>query len=372
MIDLLLISLPQTVHPFKKLDIPISLYFIKNYLYKDFDIEIIDLDTIHESEWINSIPQSQYYGFSSTLNNWNKTLEVIRLCRKINPEGIMIVGGAMALSLPDYVYMESDIVFSDYSTENLKKLLYNKTKDGLFKGNRKYIKLNKRMIMNIFPSSITMPIISHCNCFYKCNFCTLPTHNVSINSNGIEKAVSNYLAIDINKFYFVSTSNFINIIHLTKILSGKRIKAKFLSVPTIAKMYVLDNIKDIDIEFIFDVFSFDNNVLEEYNTKMKYSDIISGMQNCHVMGIPFSMDLFTGYENETKQSMDLAIESINKYKPINLGLTVFRVYPGTVLWKKKKLDFNDIDFDMPVSDNVLSNIQYYKENIDFSIPISIS
>jgi anaerobic magnesium-protoporphyrin IX monomethyl ester cyclase len=71
---------------------------------------IVDLSSIPRSEWINTIPSADIYGFSTFTTTYSQTLQVLEVVRKLNSMAWTVAGGPHASALPQDVAREFDFV----------------------------------------------------------------------------------------------------------------------------------------------------------------------------------------------------------------------------------------------------------------------
>ena len=100
---IVLINLPHEESLDPLLDPPLGLMYIASVirkLNKEYEVSIMDLSFHNRKEWINIIPFADLYGITVMTSSLHHSLNVKNICKKINPECKVMVGGAHPSALP--------------------------------------------------------------------------------------------------------------------------------------------------------------------------------------------------------------------------------------------------------------------------------
>jgi radical SAM superfamily enzyme YgiQ (UPF0313 family) len=109
MLDLCLAFTPAYELQDDRLEPPLGLLYLATTARKaGFDVSICDLAGIGKDLW--ALPEARYYGFVTYSTTYARTLELVGLARRANPEAIMIAGGPHASALPEEVAEDFDHV----------------------------------------------------------------------------------------------------------------------------------------------------------------------------------------------------------------------------------------------------------------------
>lgn len=99
-IDIVLINPLDPNSIDSKLDPPIGLMYIAAILEKnDFNVKIVDLAFIPKEKWKYEIGCADFYGISIFSPSLYLSEEIAKMCKEINPKGLVIGGGAHATIL---------------------------------------------------------------------------------------------------------------------------------------------------------------------------------------------------------------------------------------------------------------------------------
>lgn len=160
-----------------RLDPPIGLMYLADYVKDIVDVEIVDLSGM---EFIPSdIPKADFYGFSTYTANYHRTLEILEDIIFQYPDCKTIAGGPHATALPEQVAQDFDYVVMGEGERLLREILKGKM-SGIYKGfpidsldelSVDYDMIDFESYHRIFANRHSVQIFTSRGCHYNCAFC---------------------------------------------------------------------------------------------------------------------------------------------------------------------------------------------------------
>lgn len=166
------------------LDPPLGLLYIASILKKDgYDVSVIDLSFYNRESWKSVIPWADIYAITILTASFHRSIVIKEICKKKNPNSIMIAGGPHPTALPEETSKNFDIIVVGEAERIIKEVIDYKGKYPIiFYGNKSLMDINDIP----FPDRDLVPIkeytrkvngvnatsiIASRGCPYSCSYC---------------------------------------------------------------------------------------------------------------------------------------------------------------------------------------------------------
>ncbi len=94
-----------------RLEPPLGLLYLATWLrHHDYPTQVVDLASIPSEQLADTIPVADIYGFSTYTTTYHRTLEVLRIAKRVNQHAWTVAGGPHASALPEIVARDFDFV----------------------------------------------------------------------------------------------------------------------------------------------------------------------------------------------------------------------------------------------------------------------
>lgn len=166
-----------------RLDPPVGLLYMATVLNQSgVQASIVDLCGMAESDWEGSIPEADFYGFSTYTANYHRTLGILDLVKKIKPDVITIAGGPHATACSEEVIKSFDYVVKGEGERAIMDIVSKATPKGIVQGEPvldlsdlpypDYDLVDLGSYTRDFEGKFALPIFSSRSCPFRCAFCS--------------------------------------------------------------------------------------------------------------------------------------------------------------------------------------------------------
>ncbi|MFT3890014.1 MAG: cobalamin-dependent protein [Anaerolineales bacterium] len=94
-----------------RLEPPLGLLYLATWLNQHgYEAHVLDLSSIQPEVWEQKIEWADVYGFSTFSTSYHRTLDILALVKKVNPNAVTVAGGPHATALPEDVKRYFDFV----------------------------------------------------------------------------------------------------------------------------------------------------------------------------------------------------------------------------------------------------------------------
>ncbi len=352
---------------------------IMSHLDEFVDVKIIDFDVLlnnqksaediesfnRKAEEIIGNETFDYVGISCyTSFHYMCTLSLLKICNKINPKAILIIGGYHPTALAEDFIDDSipvDYIVRGEGEESLAEIVCNTSerpkKTTVINGKLLNLSNAKRVLHEQYPyktGDISIPLSR--GCFYKCSFC-VQSHDYpnKLRHYSIERVMEEidnacrYLPVESIMFI----DSFFGVNKRYTLLLLEELKRKFNHLTFWAETRVdnvtedlVKGIKGLKFELHLGVESLANKTLELMNkTKNpdKYIDCFhKAIRLCNAHNINTRCGFIANYPGEDVKSHYQTLHQIEQaidpytYSSVWINFNLFRLYPGNALYSQKE------------------------------------
>ncbi len=387
-----LLVAPRFVSAGRYYNFPIGLAYISSYLKnKGFNVFCLNLCHIDSSiktediiaEWINEKKIDVFCTGTMSIH-WDKLNEILQIAKKIKPDIITVVGGAVIISDPELALRNMPIdygvigegeetmaelasaLINDKDKKNIKGLAFiDKNQQFIITGPRDYINdLDSLPFPDYsgFNFEKWFPLMQYSNqfapfekyslvnyaeiagsrsCPFQCTFCY---HHLgqkyrqrSLDSvfAEIDYLVNNY---QINFIYFLDELFSVN--HQRMMEFSQRIKkysligwAGFFRVNDV-NPEILEVLKDSGLSWMgYGVESVSDKILKSLKKNITRKEIDNALKITREAGIYYSANIILGDVEETKETINESISWWKKHPEYNISLGFIKAIPNAVLYQ---------------------------------------
>lgn len=358
----------------------------------DFDIELKCLKPISKeqinaflsnAEKILEIETFDYVGISCyTSYDYLCTIALLKICNRINPRAILIVGGWHPTAIPgDFCQKEIpvDYIVRGEGEIALQQIIESGTKvekgPVVLDGPPLDLSSEKRLLFERYPyksNAITLSLSR--GCFYKCSFC-VQSHSYSNHfrflsaSQVVEKIKNACMYGNIKSITFIDSFFGANKQMTVDIL--KEIKQRFASISFWAETRIdyvcediISNLKGLNFTLYLGVESLADDTILLMKKSKKPDDYVyhffQAIDLCIKYGVLSIPTFIMNFPGETVQSylqtMNRIKKALDSYKEVNFRLhfNQFRLFPGNEVYQKRKRLSQEVGFHF-------SNDKWWKE-----------
>lgn len=375
--------IPRDLHSYEPMVYPpLNLLYIASILQRNRNNKVQIFDMREEGCRMKDIPESDFYGLTSTTSQINDVKEVSNYLRT-ERKGFTILGGPHATWLPKDVIQDFTTVVMGEGEGVIEDIINNKIRGMIYSNPIKNIDEIPYPARNLLPQSkiiseklwegygygkgsIATTIISSRGCNFNCRFCANLPIPVRFRSpenfvNEIERIVEDY---GCKHFRFLDDNFIQNKKRLEEICnklgplnihfrcSGR---SKTLDEET---CNLLKNGGCSEIGFGVEVA--DNDILKLLNKRETVSDHKKAIENAHKYGLKSKVFLMIGLPKETWETIESNKRFMEETQPDKWVLTLFTPYPGGQIWA------NPDKYGIKILENDFSK---YAQSSDSSISI---
>lgn len=143
---------------------------------------VVDLSGVAEPEWERSIPEADFYGFSTYTASYHRTLAILDKVKKLNAHALTIAGGPHATARPEAVVKSFDYVVRGEGERAIMDIVSSATPKGIVEGlpvadlfelpYPDYDLVDLGSYTRQFVGKFALPIFSSRSCPFRCAFCS--------------------------------------------------------------------------------------------------------------------------------------------------------------------------------------------------------
>lgn len=346
-----------------RLDSPLGLLSIASHLRtNNHDVTITDLSGFktykkNEINWYREdistdfiIPYADYYGITVYVTSIDITKQIIKVCKRINPNCKIVIGGAHPSTCPNE-FPYADYVVIGYGEQSFIDIIEGKETNHIIIGKKpedlfifpSYDLIKPESYSRRIGGNISLPILTSRNCPYACSYCGLSTmHKLG---NKVEFADADVIISQLKKIKYgfkITSINFqddiftLNKNRLYKILDAtKELGIKFRCMGRAGNdtEETYQKLSESGCEQVsWGIESGDQNILDRMNKDVSVSDNYNVIKWAKKYGINTRAFFIIGFPGETKQSLEETKQFIIDADPDQIFINSMVPYPGTKVW----------------------------------------
>lgn len=329
-----------------RLDPPLGLLYIASHLIENrIPVKICDLSGLDEHIW--NIPFAHIYGITVYITSVEITKKITKICKIINPEAKIVVGGAHPTARPnDFIDIADHIVVGngekamiDISNGLNSKVIYGEPPSNYF-----VLPAYDLIDINTYHRKIggrnCFPYLTSRGCPFKCSFCGLAKiHKLG---NGVKMAdpetVINHLweikfVHGIDRIAFQDDIFTLKRDRLRMILNAvKNLNIKFRCMGRAGydTEETYEMLADAGCEQVsWGIESGSQYILDRMNKKVTVEDNYNVIQWAKKYGITSRSFFIIGFPGETRETLEETKRFIERADPDQYFASNFIPYPGT-------------------------------------------
>lgn len=342
------------------LDPPLGILYIAAEVKRvGYECSVVDLSFNERSEWKNVIPKADIYGITVLTASYHRALIIRDICKNINSNCKIVVGGSHPTALPEETAKDFDIVvvgdgeiafeeaikyvedaYVDSGVNIFPKIIYGKTKD------IDKIAFPARELVSIKDYTRTVykipatSIIASRGCPYRCSFCMNSTRRDKVRFRSVESIIHEIKQIifeyDYKALVFYDDT--------------------FTIHPKLDEL--LDSIKELNIifrcngnarrdnkelfeklydsgcrEIAFGIESGSQYILNNVNKKVTVEQNKLAILNAKNAGLMVKAFLMIGNPGESLDTINETIKFMQETRPQNWTLFTFVPLPGCIMYE---------------------------------------
>lgn len=327
-----------------RLDPPLGLLYIANNLIMhDIDVEVVDLS----GRDYFSIPYADVYGITVYITSINITKEIISLCKKVNLNCKIVLGGAHPTARPnDFPYV--DHVVRGYGEVAMVDIVKGKETNHIITGKElenlfmfpQYELIDVESYHRRINGKLSLPLLTSRGCPYHCAFCGLEQiHKIlkyGVRMAPVDVVISH---IEIIKSMGIDSINFQDDIftlkpkRLFKILDAvKEMNMSFRCMGRAGydKEDTYKKLSECGIDQIsWGIESGSQYMLDRMNKQVKIQDNYNVIKWAKRYGITSRAFFVIGFPGETKETLEETKQFIVNSDVDQYFISTFVPYPGT-------------------------------------------
>lgn len=337
-----------------RLDPPLGLLYIASNLRKNnIDVKISDLSNQSKSNW--EIPYADYYGITVYITSIQITKEIISICKQINPNCKIIVGGAHPSTCPnDFLYVDHVVVgYGEVAIVNIingketDHIIYGKEPDNYFEF-PSYDLIDIDSYSRKIGNNPSLPYLTSRGCCFHCSFCGLESMHKLL-GYGVkytdEKTVINHIK-RIKEEFGITSINFQDdiftlkpkrLIKILEFLKKENITFRCMGRAGIDKKETYKLLAESGCNGIsWGIESGSQYILDRMKKLVAVEDNYNVIQWAKEYGITARAFFIIGFPGETKETLEETKKFIIEADPDQAFISSFVPYPGTEVYNKSK------------------------------------
>lgn len=345
----MIVNLIHPPHPNStddRLDPPLGLLYLATHLRDNgVGVSLSDLSGMKQKDW--KIPFADIYGITVYITSIKVTKEIIKECKKVNPNAIIVVGGAHPSARPN------DFSFVDHVVVGPGEVAIVDIALGKEKG---HIVIGKEpkdyfvfpaydlIDINSYHRTIghkrSLPYLTSRGCPYKCAFCGLSTMHklgagVKIADASIVKIhleiIKNILKVNSISFQDdIFTMNKARLYSILETTKEHHINFRCMGRAGLDTEEVYKKLAESGCEQLsWGIESGSQRILDKMNKRVKVGDNYSVIQWAKKYGITTRAFFIIGFPGETEQTIRETKQFIIDADPDQYFASNFVPYPGT-------------------------------------------
>lgn len=345
-----------------RLEPPLGLLYMATWLrLHSHRACIVDLSSIPQPEWMDTIPPADIYGFSTFTTTYQRSLQVLEVIRKANPTAWTVAGGPHASALPKHVACDFDFVVVEEGEQAILNLV-----QALEAGETPPRIVREQPVTDLdslpFPDyslvdidsyhrvvagQPSLSILSSRGCPYRCVFCNSIVMGsgqcVRFRSaaNVIEEIRLLKTAWGIVSFRFqddIFTLNLPRLREMTAALRHEEIKYRCFGRVDLCSREVANLLYEGGCRHIsFGVESGSPVILERMQKGQTTDQIRQGIANAKAAGLIVRIYLIVGFPGETWETVRETVELMLECTPDEFSVYPLIPYPGTLLYEQPEM-----------------------------------
>lgn len=355
--NIVLINPPHLESLDTKLDPNLGLMYLASVLRNcNFNVSILDLSFHSTDTWFTVIPKADLYGISIMTTSYHHALNIRDICKKINSNCKIIVGGSHPSALPEETAKDFDIVVVGEAEgiilHVIEHIKFDKQYPKIFYGNKKLMNID-----NIpFPARDLVPIkeytrtingirttsiIASRGCIYQCSFCINSTRKLFSKTrfrsvdNIIREMKELIFKYDFKSFIFYDDSftlhpkldELLDKIKELNIIFRSNGNARKDKLPLFEQLY------DSGCrEICFGIESGSQEILDRINKKVTVEQNRNAILEAKRAGLMVKAFLMVGSPGESWDTIKETVNFINETKPQYWTLFSFVPLPGCEIY----------------------------------------
>lgn len=344
-----LIALPQLDALDSRLDPPLGLMYIASVLEsKNIPVEIIDLCFINKNEWSKAIGYADIYGITVFTPSFSLAQEVQNICKRNNPNCLVVVGGPHPTSLPEETIQFFDCVikgegdFVDYLSLKKGTIVEENNKikelDTIPSPARHLVNLKQytRKVAGRNATSIT----GSRGCPYSCIFCCKDVfgHNVRYHSNErILNEVKESIEYGFNGIIFWDDTFTLRRRYLYPLCKELSKLDIYFRCNGDARTNTYEDFQRLYEagcrEICFGIESGSQKILDIIGKKTTVEKNKLAIKNAKLAGINTKAFLMIGNPGESEETVEETKRFLEEAEPDQFSLYQFTPLPGCAVWK---------------------------------------
>ena len=353
-----LVNPPQLNSLDDRLDPPLGLMYIAAVLEKNkVPVNICDLAGKKEEDWLDLIPESDFYGMTVFSSSLNTAKRIARVIKNRDKEAIIVFGGPHPTSLPEETlkYPEVDYVIKgegEYSLTDLVKDKKTSTKNGgiiqaKLISNIEDLPLPARHLVDMqsytreVEGKRTTSLITARGCPNNCNFCFKDIHGRGVRFHSTKKIIEEIAGIQkkygISSFIFYDDIFTLKRDRLTELCKEfEKIKITFRCNGHVG----INTYEDYKIlhragcqEIAFGIESGSQKMLDNMNKRTTVEQNVDAITEAKRAGLVTKAYLISGFPGETKETIEETKRFIERADPDKFTVFQFAPFPGCDVYK---------------------------------------
>ncbi|MDP2159412.1 MAG: radical SAM protein [Flavobacterium sp.] len=339
------------------LDPPLGLLYIATHIQSTFqedEVSVIvnNLSGKKEVDW--NIGNANIYGITVYAPSHKTVESIIKKCKEINPNAIIVVGGAHASAVPNMFKGIVDHVIVGKGELAMVDIIKGEATSFIVSNHKvfncftmpKYELVEINSYHRTIAGRKSIPMLTTRGCPYHCSFCGLSyLHSMESISFADPEIVVNQIKTIKNKFGITAIGFQDDIFTLKK----ERFKKLMTLLKPLNIKFRCHGRAGIDTEETYELLaeagcaqvawgieSGSQHMLDRMNKKSKVQDNYNVIQWAKKYGIDSRSFFVIGFPGETKETLEETKQFIEWSNPDQYFVSSFVPYPGTDVWNNPK------------------------------------
>lgn len=352
-----------------RLEPPLGILYLATLLGNEgIPCRICDLSGIPEEEWKYKIGMADVYAFSTYSFTYTRTLKILNIVKKLNPNAVTIAGGPHVSALPNESANDFDIIITGEAEITLLQVIRAIQKGELIKGilmgetvkNLDQLPFPDYQLIELSSYSRTVEgfssisLMSSRGCPYNCLFC-----NSRLFSRGqlrfrSPQNVAQEISL-LKKRYNVHSFRFNDDLFT---FSEERIKEMADALKPLGILYRVfarsNNLTKEATKQLYEsgcrhvaigIESMSEKMLKLFNKRATVQENIEALRNAKAAGLKVRIYLLIGFPGETEKTVKESLDVLLNCDFDEFMVYPFIPYPGTAVWNNPEFYGARIDRD---------------------------
>ncbi len=355
---IVLIILPHSFLGDQKRNCPLGIFYIAAVLEQNgYCVEIVDLRSLEEHEFLEKIPPADLYGISATTPDYNMALIVAKLIKE-NHKAFIVLGGSHVTALSekvDDVFDKLVIGEGELAIINLLQDLKNDVEKRVYKSplveDLDSIPFPPRQLLpfdSVFSRKLVTPgipattLITSRGCPYNCSFCASKkmwgqTVRFRSPDNVIKELKLIINNFGVKEFRFQDDTIGLNkkrLFDLCEKMEPLKIRWRGHTNINASSYEILEAMKRAGCEEMgYGIESVSQNILNINNKKVKVEKMYEALANARKAGLRTRLFFIISLPGEEPGVADRTIDFIKKTRPSGVDLSTFVPFPGSDIFE---------------------------------------